>query len=96
MVLHPDGIRLICSCDVGYVDPKQGNAIPTEERTANAKLIGSAPDLLEALKQLLEDSEKILGELGCPAKPKTPDLLTVAGFSAAMTLAQFTLAEATS
>lgn len=52
MVLHPDGIRLIADTGQGYIDPK-GNAIPDDERRANARLIAAAPELLDAANDLL-------------------------------------------
>ena len=52
MVLHPDGERLICRLGEGISNRK--GTIPQEEIEANAVLIASAPDLLEALKFLIE------------------------------------------
>ena len=52
MVLHPDGERLICRLGEGVSNRK--GTIPPEEIEANAVLIASAPELLGALKLLVE------------------------------------------
>lgn len=46
MVLHPDGLRLICRLDEGVA------GIPEEERLANARLIAAAPRLYRTLSEL--------------------------------------------
>ena len=40
--------RLIC-------DPSNGNAYPTDEHKANARLIASAPEMLEVLERALHE-----------------------------------------
>ena len=53
MVLCPDHERLVCSCSVGFRGTD--GVLSTEERTANAKLIAAAPELLA----LLQEAEKL-------------------------------------
>lgn len=52
LILHPDGQRVIAQLSIGFMSPTRGE-IPSEERLANARLIASAPKLLDALEQLL-------------------------------------------
>jgi len=51
MVLHPDGSRVIAGMNEGFKSNK--GIISTNERKANAQLIAAAPELLDALKYVV-------------------------------------------
>lgn len=52
LILHPDGQRVLAQLSIGFLSPTRGE-IPSEERLANLRLMAAAPELLDALEQLL-------------------------------------------
>ena len=68
--VHPD-------CDVTYIDGDSGEVAVVyctdrPERKASAILIAAAPELLEALCELIEAAESMIGTCGC-IRGKTPE-----------------------
>ena len=52
-----DGRARIEVCDPSLGQTWNGGMLPIDERTANARLIAAAPDLLQALESLLDDAD---------------------------------------
>ena len=60
IVMGPDARVAVVDCQTSY-KRGQGHATECEERDANARLIASAPDLLEALKAVLKEYSQFSG-----------------------------------